>query len=112
MAKLGIERRVQYGAEKMLDVSRILAIYESCKLTWLQVIEQQSGLETGGMKDKITAQLESAANKIRELEEKLERLRGGGYLLCDNCGLWAWLRLMFSYPTEISNETTSPTSRL
>jgi hypothetical protein len=33
MAKLGIERRVQYGAEKMLDVSRILAIYESCKLT-------------------------------------------------------------------------------
>jgi RNA polymerase-binding transcription factor DksA len=39
------------------------------------------------MKDKITAQLESAANKIRELEEKLERLRGGGYLLCDNCGL-------------------------
>ena len=80
MAKLGIERRVQYGAEKMLDVSRILADYESCKLTCLQVIEQQqTGLETGGMKDKITAQLESAANKIRELEEKLERLRGGEY---------------------------------
>jgi rapamycin-insensitive companion of mTOR len=79
MAKLGIERRVQYGAEKMLDVSRLLAKYESCKLTCLQVIEQQSGLDTGGMKEKITAQLESAANKIRELEEKLERLRGGEY---------------------------------
>ena len=42
----------------------------------MQVIEQQSG-DIGGMKGKITAQLESAANKIRELEEKLERLRGG-----------------------------------
>jgi hypothetical protein len=29
------------------------------------------------MKERITAQLESAADKIRELEEKLERLRGG-----------------------------------
>jgi hypothetical protein len=29
MAKLGIERRVQYGAEKMLDVSRILVNFES-----------------------------------------------------------------------------------
>jgi len=29
------------------------------------------------MKERITAQLESAANRIRELEEKLERLRGG-----------------------------------
>ena len=76
MAKLGIERRVQYGAEKMLDVRGSLAGYEPRKLTCLQVIEQQSG-DIGGMKGKITAQLESAANKIRELEEKLERLRGG-----------------------------------
>jgi rapamycin-insensitive companion of mTOR len=77
MAKLGIERRVQYGAEKMLDVSRILVNFESWKLTCLQVIEQRSGNESAEMKERITAQLESAADKIRELEEKLERLRGG-----------------------------------
>lgn len=42
-----------------------------------QVIEQRSGPENTEMKERITAQLESAANRIRELEEKLERLRGG-----------------------------------
>lgn len=47
----------------------------------MQVIEQRSGDDSGGMKGKITAQLESAANKIRELEDKLERLRGGKYYL-------------------------------
>ena len=81
MAKLGIERRVQYGAEKMLDVSGPLAGNELWRLTCIQVIEQRSGDDSGGMKGKITAQLESAANKIRELEDKLERLRGGEYLL-------------------------------
>jgi hypothetical protein len=29
------------------------------------------------MKERITAQLESAANRIRDLENLLERLRGG-----------------------------------
>jgi rapamycin-insensitive companion of mTOR len=77
MTKLGIERRVQYGAEKMLDVSGLPAMFELQKLTYVQVIEQRSGDDNGGMKEKITAQLESAANKIRELEDKLERLRGG-----------------------------------
>ena len=76
MAKLAIERRVQYGAEKMLDVSAA----GSSVVTYVQVIEQRSGAETGDsaqVKDRITAQLEAANEHIRLLEAKLERLRGG-----------------------------------
>lgn len=50
-------------------------------LTRSQVIEQRSGDENHEMKERITAQLESAAKRIRELEDKLERLRGGKYWL-------------------------------
>lgn len=42
-----------------------------------KVIEQRSGVENHEMKERITAQLESAANRIRDLENLLERLRGG-----------------------------------
>nr|KIR45878.1 sterility protein Ste20 [Cryptococcus bacillisporus CA1280] len=61
--KLAIERRVQYGAEKMLDV-----------------IEKKSGGADGAEQEKvkanITAQLEAANEHIKSLEAKLERLRG------------------------------------
>lgn len=77
MAKLGIERRVQYGAEKMLDVC--LSLMLRGKLTRIQVIEQRSGAENNEMKERITAQLEAAANRIRNLESQLERLRGGRF---------------------------------
>jgi hypothetical protein len=33
------------------------------------------------MKERITAQLEAAANRIRDLENQLERLKGGELLL-------------------------------
>ncbi|WRT70894.1 uncharacterized protein IL334_007893 [Kwoniella shivajii] len=60
--KLGIERRVQYGAEKMLDV-----------------IEKKGGADSGDqekVKENITAQLEAANERIKSLEARLERLRG------------------------------------
>ncbi|KAK8850712.1 hypothetical protein IAR55_004632 [Kwoniella newhampshirensis] len=61
--KLAIERRVQYGAEKMLDV-----------------IEQKTGDGESSEQEKvranITAQLEAANEHIRTLEAKLEKLRG------------------------------------
>ncbi|WWC98367.1 hypothetical protein V866_005258 [Kwoniella sp. B9012] len=60
--KLGIERRVQYGAEKMLDV-----------------IEKKGGADGGDqekVKENITAQLEAANERIKALEHKLEKLRG------------------------------------
>ncbi|OWZ28826.1 sterility protein Ste20 [Cryptococcus neoformans c8] len=61
--KLAIERRVQYGAEKMLDV-----------------IEKKDGgadgAEQAKVKANITAQLEAANEHIKSLEAKLERLRG------------------------------------
>jgi hypothetical protein len=46
-----------------------------------QVIEQRSGAENHEMKERITAQLEAAANRIRDLENQLERLKGGELLL-------------------------------
>ncbi|WVR08773.1 hypothetical protein IAU60_005831 [Kwoniella sp. DSM 27419] len=63
-SRLAIERRVQYGAEKMLDV-----------------IEQKTGDGDGSsdqekVKENITAQLEAANERVRTLEAKLERLRG------------------------------------
>ncbi|WWC92493.1 uncharacterized protein L201_007452 [Kwoniella dendrophila CBS 6074] len=60
--KLGIERRVQYGAEKMLDV-----------------IEKKGGADSGDqekVKENITAQLEAANERIKSLEAKLEKLKG------------------------------------
>ncbi|WVQ77136.1 hypothetical protein IAR50_006819 [Cryptococcus sp. DSM 104548] len=60
--KLAIERRVQYGAEKMLDV-----------------IEKKGGSDSGDqakVKANITSQLEAANLHIKALEAKLERLRG------------------------------------
>ncbi|WWC72760.1 uncharacterized protein I206_106724 [Kwoniella pini CBS 10737] len=60
--KLGIERRVQYGAEKMLDV-----------------IEKKGSTDGGDqekVKENITAQLEAANERIKALETKLERLKG------------------------------------
>ncbi|WVW80639.1 hypothetical protein I302_102625 [Kwoniella bestiolae CBS 10118] len=60
--KLGIERRVQYGAEKMLDV-----------------IEQKESADGGDqekVKENITAQLEAANERIKSLEARLEKLRG------------------------------------
>ncbi|WWD20882.1 hypothetical protein CI109_105359 [Kwoniella shandongensis] len=61
--KLAIERRVQYGAEKMLDV-----------------IEKKTGDQESSEQDKvkanITAQLEAANEHIKTLEAKLEKLRG------------------------------------
>ncbi|WVF67846.1 hypothetical protein IAT40_002607 [Kwoniella sp. CBS 6097] len=61
--KLAIERRVQYGAEKMLDV-----------------IEKKSGDADGGDQDKvkenITAQLEAANEHIKALQAKLDKLKG------------------------------------
>ncbi|KAK6906421.1 hypothetical protein I203_100406 [Kwoniella mangroviensis CBS 8507] len=60
--KLGIERRVQYGAEKMLDV-----------------IEKKGSADGGDqekVKENITAQLEAANERIKALEHKLEKLRG------------------------------------
>ncbi|WVQ86186.1 hypothetical protein IAT38_008354 [Cryptococcus sp. DSM 104549] len=61
--RLAIERRVQYGAEKMLDV-----------------IEMKSGgvdnSEQEKVKENITAQLEAANEHIKRLEAKLEKLKG------------------------------------
>ncbi|ODO05811.1 hypothetical protein I350_04872 [Cryptococcus amylolentus CBS 6273] len=60
--KLAIERRVQYGAEKMLDV-----------------IEKKGGSDSGDqakVKANITSQLEAANLHIKALETKLEKLRG------------------------------------
>ncbi|WVQ95387.1 hypothetical protein IAU59_002484 [Kwoniella sp. CBS 9459] len=61
--KLAIERRVQYGAEKMLDV-----------------IEMKSGNGDGGdqekVKENITAQLEAANEHIKALQAKLDKLKG------------------------------------
>jgi hypothetical protein len=59
MSKLAIERRVQYGAEKMLDV-----------------IESRAGADKDQVKGRITAQLEVANEHIKMLEGRLERLRG------------------------------------
>ncbi|WOO81922.1 Target of rapamycin complex 2 subunit ste20 [Vanrija pseudolonga] len=59
MSKLAIERRVQYGAEKMLDV-----------------MEQRTGDSQEQIKERITAQLEVSNDKIKLLESKLEKLRG------------------------------------
>ncbi|OCF45562.1 sterility protein Ste20 [Kwoniella heveanensis CBS 569] len=62
--KLAIERRVQYGAEKMLDV-----------------IEKKSGDADGGdqekVKENITAQLEAANEHIKALQAKLDKLKEG-----------------------------------
>ncbi|ORX40861.1 Rapamycin-insensitive companion of mTOR, middle domain-domain-containing protein [Kockovaella imperatae] len=61
MSRLAIERRVQYGAEKMLDV-----------------IEKRSGDADAGdseqVKERITAQLEAANEHIKALEAKLDKL--------------------------------------
>ncbi|KAL7420859.1 hypothetical protein Q5752_004812 [Cryptotrichosporon argae] len=61
-SKLAIERKVQYGAEKMLDV-----------------IEKRTGDEGDQeqVKERIVAQLEAANEHIKALEARLERLRGG-----------------------------------
>ncbi|BEJ06093.1 hypothetical protein CcaverHIS641_0306150 [Cutaneotrichosporon cavernicola] len=59
MYKLAIERRVQYGAEKMLDV-----------------IETRTGADKDQVRNNITAQLEVANDHIKALETRLERLRG------------------------------------
>ncbi|KAK1923142.1 Rapamycin-insensitive companion of mTOR, middle domain-containing protein [Papiliotrema laurentii] len=65
MNKLAIERRVQYGAEKMLDV-----------------IEKRQGdgesSEQEQVKERITAQLDAASEHIKLLEARLERLQGNG----------------------------------
>ncbi|KAK4687008.1 rapamycin-insensitive companion of mTOR, partial [Tremellales sp. Uapishka_1] len=62
MSRLAIERRVQYGAEKMLDV-----------------IEKRTGGGESGeqeqVKERITAQLEAANEHIKMLEARLERLK-------------------------------------
>ncbi|CAD6567983.1 MAG: hypothetical protein TREMPRED_004194 [Tremellales sp. Tagirdzhanova-0007] len=64
MSKLAIERRVQYGAEKMLDV-----------------IEKRAGEGEGSEQDqvkaRITVQLEAANEHIKMLEARLDRLRAG-----------------------------------
>ncbi|ORY28003.1 Rapamycin-insensitive companion of mTOR, middle domain-domain-containing protein [Naematelia encephala] len=62
MSKLAIERRVQYGAEKMLDV-----------------IEKRGGGdgESEQVRERITTQLEAANEHIKMLEARLERLNGG-----------------------------------
>lgn len=80
MNKLAIERKVQYGAEKMLDVSIQLHAggwRMAGDKAHFQVIEQRTGSEASETKERITAQLEAAANRIRELESRLERLQLG-----------------------------------
>ncbi len=84
MSKLAIERRVQYGAEKMLDVSPLnsgVLQGETHGDGTVQVIEQRAGggetSEQEQVKERIFAQLEAANQHIKLLEARLERLRGG-----------------------------------
>ena len=76
MGKLAIERRVQYGAEKMLDVSSYI---QHLSETHAQVIEKRGGKgessEQEQVKERITAQLEASSEHIRVLEARLERLK-------------------------------------
>jgi rapamycin-insensitive companion of mTOR len=91
MNKLAIERRVQYGAEKMLDVSLATLLlaaragYHSLArsvILILKVIEKRQGdgesSEQEQVKERITAQLDAASEHIKLLEARLERLQGNG----------------------------------
>jgi hypothetical protein len=62
------------------------------------------------MKERITAQLEAAANRIKELEEKLERLRGGECQPVTTAS--RVIELTYSYTTTNSNETAGPFARI
>lgn len=73
MSKLAIERRVQYGAEKMLDVIEQRGEGND---TGNEYGKSQQASEQDQVKERIAAQLEAANEHIRVLEAKLERLRG------------------------------------
>lgn len=74
MSKLAIERRVQYGAEKMLDVIEQREEGNDAGNEYGK--SQQGPSEQEQVKERIAAQLEAANEHIRVLEAKLERLRG------------------------------------